>query len=105
MTDKIVVLSTASCVEEAESIARALISAKLAACVNILPGAKSVYRWKGEIEEAAEILLVIKSRRELFAALQIELKKVHSYENPEIIALPIVDGSDAYLDWLHRETT
>lgn len=105
MTDKIVVLSTASSVEEAESIARTLVSTKLAACVNILPGAKSIYRWKGEIEEAAEILLVIKTRRELFAALQIELKRVHSYENPEIIAIPIVAGNEAYLDWIHHETT
>src|SRR5579871_3386555 len=105
MTDKIVVLSTCETEEQAKTIARHLVETKLAACVNIVPGAHSVYRWKGAVEEAAEFVLLIKSRRELFAALRVELAKVHSYEVPEVIALQIVDGSEEYLAWLERETT
>jgi periplasmic divalent cation tolerance protein len=104
VTDKIVVLSTCESEEEAKGLARHLVEKRLAACVNILPGAISVYRWKDKIEEAPEFLLVIKSRRDLFAALRAELELKHSYEIPEIIALPIVDGSAPYLNWLDGET-
>ncbi|MBZ5606430.1 MAG: divalent-cation tolerance protein CutA [Acidobacteriia bacterium] len=103
MTDKIVILSTCETEEEARKIARHLVELKLAACVNIVPGARSIYRWKGAVEEASEFVLLIKSRRDLFPALRSELAKMHSYEVPEIIALPIVDGSEAYLGWLDRE--
>jgi len=104
MTDKIVVLSTCQTDKEARTIARGLVEKKLAACVNIVPGATSIYRWKGAVEEAAEFVLVIKSRRDLFPSLRTELAKMHSYEVPEVIALPIVDGSEEYLGWLDRET-
>jgi periplasmic divalent cation tolerance protein len=103
MTDKIVVLSTCGSEDEAQRIARHLVEQRLAACVNIFPGARSIYRWKDAIEESAELVLVIKSRRELFAALRLELEKIHTYEVPEVIALQIVDGSEAYLGWLDRE--
>jgi periplasmic divalent cation tolerance protein len=103
MTDKIVVLTTCASAEEAEKIARALVSKKLAACVNLLPSVRSVYRWKGAVEEAQEIQLVIKSSRGLLDAVRAEIEKLHSYEVAELIALPIVDGSEAYLDWLGRE--
>jgi len=103
MTDKIVVFSTCDSEEQAARIARHLVELRLAACVNILPGVRSIYRWKDEIEDGPEILLLIKSRRDLFAALRSELGKIHSYEVPELIALPIVDGSEAYLSWLDRE--
>ena len=104
MTDKIVVLSTCPTAEEAGKIARRLVEKRLAACVNILAGARSVYHWQGAIEENEEILLLIKSRRDLFATLRAELERIHSYEVPEVIALPIVDGSPSSLDWLERET-
>ena len=104
MTDKIVVLTTCDSEQEAEQVARRLIEKRLAACVNILSGARSIYRWKGAIEEAAELVLLIKSRRDLFPALRAELSRVHSYEVPEVIALPVVDGSEAYLAWLEGET-
>jgi periplasmic divalent cation tolerance protein len=104
MTDKIVVLTTCESPEQADQLARKLVEARLAACVNIVSGARSVYRWKGKVEEAAEFVLMIKSRRDLFPALCAALSKLHSYEVPEIIALPIVDGSEAYLSWLERET-
>ena len=104
MTDKIVVLSTCETDEQAKKIARHLVEKKLAACVNIVPGAHSIYRWKGAVEEAAEFVLLIKSRRDLFPALCTELAKVHPYEVPEVIALQIVDGSESYLAWVDRET-
>lgn len=103
MTDMIVVLSTCGSTEEAERIARVLVEARLAACVSILPQAHSVYRWQGAIESAAECLLIIKSRRELFDDLRGALEKAHSYEVPEVLALPVVDGSANYLNWLEGE--
>lgn len=103
MTDKIVVLATCTSREEADKIARALVSKRLAACVNVLPGVQSIYRWKGNVEEAEETLLVIKSSRALFKELSGEIEKLHSYEVAEVIAVPIVDGSEAYLEWLGRE--
>lgn len=104
MTDKILIFSTASSLEEAEAIARQLLTRKIAACVNILPGVRSVYRWKGEVEEATEVQLIIKTRRELFAQIQTAIKAAHSYEVPEIIALPVVAGSEPYLEWIDHET-
>jgi periplasmic divalent cation tolerance protein len=103
MTDKIVVLTTCESEEEASRIARHLVEKKLAACVNILPNMRSVYRWKDKIEEATEFQLVIKSRRDLFDQLRTEIGKLHSYEIPEVIAIPVVDGSPGYLAWLDRE--
>jgi len=100
MTDKIVVLCTCASPEEGERLARALVAGRLAACVNVVPGMRSFYRWKGEIEAADECLLVIKSSRDLFAALSIAIEKLHPYEIPEVLALPIVEGSGNYLNWL-----
>ncbi|MCU0247809.1 MAG: divalent-cation tolerance protein CutA [Bryobacter sp.] len=103
MTDKIVVLSTAPSQAEATRLARHLLTRRVAACVNILPGARSVYRWKGAVEEAEEHVLVIKSRRDLFDSLQRELASLHTYEVPEVVALPIIAGSESYLSWLDGE--
>ena len=103
MTDKIVVLTTCESEEQAQTLARHLIEHRLAACVNILPGARSVYRWKDKIEDAAEFVLIVKSRRDVFPKLREAIAHLHSYEIPEVIALPVVDGSDAYLSWLDRE--
>lgn len=103
MTDKIVVLSTCDSAQQAERIGRHLVEKRLAACVNIVPGARSIYRWKGAVEEASEFMLLIKSRRDLFPELRQELGKIHSYEVPEAIALPVVDGSEAYLSWIDKE--
>lgn len=103
MTDKIVVLTTCDSAEQAEKLARHLVEERLAACVNILPGARSVYRWNNQIENAGELFLVIKSRRDIFPKLRAAIGHLHSYETPEVIALPIVDGAEAYLNWLDRE--
>ncbi|MBL8227763.1 MAG: divalent-cation tolerance protein CutA [Bryobacterales bacterium] len=103
MTDYVVVLNTCSSAEEAEKVARQLLEKRLAACVNIVPGARSLYHWQGAIEESAEHLLIIKSRRPLVEQLEKELQKVHSYDVPELVVIPIVDGSRSYLDWLAKE--
>jgi len=100
MTDKIVVLSTCASAQEAEKLARAVVEQRLAACVNVIPGMRSYYRWQGILESAGECLLLIKSSREQFAELRAALEKAHSYELPEVIAVPIVDGSANYLNWL-----
>ena len=103
MTDKIVVLSACSSEEEGRRIARKLVEERLAACVSVLAGARSFYRWKGAIEEADECVLVIKSSRDAFDRLRTELEKAHTYEVPEVVALPVVAGAPNYLNWLDVE--
>ena len=103
MTDKIVVFSTAASAAEAETIARRLVEERLAACVNVVTGVRSFYRWKGKIEDSPEWLLVIKSSRGRFEGLRAALEKLHSYEVPEAIALPVVEGAANYLNWLEGE--
>jgi len=103
MTDKIVVLSTCSSAEEAERIARSLVEKRLAACVNVTPAVRSIYRWQGQVEDQQEALLIVKSSRALFDDLRAEIERLHSYEVPEVVAIQIVDGAEAYLDWLDRE--
>ncbi|HUK19743.1 MAG TPA: divalent-cation tolerance protein CutA [Bryobacteraceae bacterium] len=100
MTDPIVVLSTCPSEAEAERLARMLVELRLAACVNVVPGVRSFYRWQGALESAAEWLLVVKSSRDLFAALAAALEQAHSYEVPEVLALPVVEGAANYLNWL-----
>ena len=91
---------TAANGEEAARLADLLIGAHLAACVQILPEMESVYRWEGKIERQAETLLLAKTMRSRFEDLEREVRALHSYETPEIIALPIVAGSAPYLEWL-----
>jgi len=98
-----VVLSTCASTEEAERIARQLVQTRLAACVNVLPAMRSIYRWNGVVEDAEEVLLVIKSSRPLFDELRSEITRLHSYQTPEVIALPVVDGAEPYLNWLGHE--
>jgi periplasmic divalent cation tolerance protein len=105
MTDKIVVLTTCGSEKQAARLARHLVEQRVAACVNILPKARSIYRWKDKIETATEYVLLIKSRRDLFAALRAEIEKIHTYEVPEIVALQVVEGSEAYLGWIDGQLT
>lgn len=100
MTDKVVIMVTASSLRECRKIARHLVEGKLAACVNITQPIQSVYRWEGKVTGDKEYLMVIKSTRELFAEIKTEISKLHSYQTPEIICLPIIDGSQDYLQWL-----
>jgi periplasmic divalent cation tolerance protein len=104
-TEYIVVLITAPSQEVGEQLASHLLAQKLAACVNILPSIISIYAWKGEVQNDQEVLLVVKTRAELFhERLVPAVKAIHPYEVPEIIALPVVMGSQSYLDWIAAET-
>ena len=98
------VLTTAGSREQAESIARELVERKLAACVNVIPGMTSFYRWRGELQREGEVLLVVKSRRGLFDRLAARVRELHSYQVPEIIALPVIVGDEDYLRWLSEAT-
>jgi periplasmic divalent cation tolerance protein len=101
MTDKIVVVVTCGSAKEAQRIARMLVEKRLAACGNILKApVRSIYRWMGKVESAKEYLLVIKTTRRRFAALRETAKRLHSYDVPEIIAVPIIEGSSEYLKWI-----
>ena len=101
--EKIVVFCTAKDYEEAHSIALALVKENLAACVNIVPGLTSIFRWKGRIEEEKEFLLIIKTSRELFENLATWMKEIHSYEVPEIIALKPVSVNADYDIWWNEQ--
>ena len=100
MTDVVLVFSTVPDDERAETLARMLIDEKLAACVNLHSPMVSIYRWKGQVESAAERQLVIKTTRERVPALEARLKALHSYELPEFIVVPVEGGSEAYLSWV-----
>lgn len=102
MTDKIIVLTTCGSKKEAKQIARHLLETRLAACVTIQPEGRSVYRWADNIEDAKETLLLIKTRRDLFDQVRVEIEKSHNYDVPEVVAVPIVAGSEAYLGWLEN---
>jgi periplasmic divalent cation tolerance protein len=98
--DPIAVFLTAANGEEATRLADLLVGAQLAACVQILPEMESVFRWQGEITRESEILLIAKTTAEKFEDLEREVRALHSYDVPEIVAVPIVAGSNPYLDWL-----
>ncbi len=98
-----IVLNTCPDAESAQCIAAALVDKDLAACVNIVPGLRSIYRWKGKRESADELLLIIKSRVADYAKLEALIRELHPYELPEIIAVPIHAGLAAYLQWIERD--
>jgi periplasmic divalent cation tolerance protein len=99
-SDAIVVFMTAANGEEATRLADMLVGAHLAACVQILPEMESVYRWQGRIERQSEVLLLAKTTREKFEELEREVRALHSYDTPEIIAVPVTAGSGPYIEWL-----
>jgi periplasmic divalent cation tolerance protein len=100
VTDKVVILVTAASRRECRKIARHLVEAKLAACVNISQAVESVYWWEGKLTQEKEFVMLIKSSRELFAEIKTEIAKIHSYHTPEIVCLPIIEGSRNYLQWI-----
>jgi periplasmic divalent cation tolerance protein len=104
MTDSIVILITASSADEATSIARTLVDEHLAACVNILPGVRSFFFWEGKTQDAAETLMICKSRSQLLEAVISRVRALHSYSVPEIISLPIMGGLPDYLAWVDNST-
>ena len=103
MSERLVVLMTAGSREEAEDIANTLVKEMLAACVNVLPGVTSVYRWEGELQRDQEWLLVAKSTRQVLDDLVRRVQALHSYDLPEVVALPVVGGNEAYLRWVDGE--
>ena len=100
MSGRIIVLSTVGGADEAERIAETLVEQGLAACVNVIPGLVSIYRWKGRVQRDGECLLLIKTRAERFEALRQAIVSLHPYELPEVVALPIAAGHEPYLAWL-----
>ncbi len=104
MNDEVVLVTTTP-EDAAPTIARALVERRLAACVNILPVVQSVYRWQGEVEESAEALLVIKTLRSRFEAVDAALRELHPYEVYELLALPVEAGNAAYLGWIRESVT
>ena len=100
MSERVVALSTVGSAEDADRLARALVERRLAACVNVVPGVVSHYRWKGELQRDEERLLVIKTRAERIEALREALRELHPYELPELVAFEITAGSEEYLTWL-----
>ena len=100
--DHVVVLCTVPEEETGEKLAEALVSERLAACVNMLPGVRSFYRWQGELCDEGESLLVIKTRRDAFDALRARIVELHPYDVPEIIAMPVVAGHHPYLAWIDQ---
>ena len=104
MPDPIVVFVTCGSEEEALKIANALVEEHLAACVNLVSPVRSIYRWEGKIWDEKEWLLIIKTQKQRFEELEKKVKSLHSYSVPEIISLPIVEGSSSYLNWLEEMT-
>ena len=103
-TDEIVVFITASSEDEAAKIAKALVEAKLAGCVNIVKDIRSIYSWQGKIEDEQEVLMIAKTQKRHFGNLSAKVKELHTYTVPEIIALPVIEGSEDYLTWLKEVT-
>lgn len=105
MSEPIVVFVTCGSEEEAAKIAHSLVGERLAACVNMISPVRSIYRWEGKIWDEKEWLLIIKTQKRRFAELEKKVKSLHSYSVPEIVALPMVEGSTSYLKWLEEMTT
>jgi len=100
VTEALVVLCTAPTAEGAAGLARALVEARLAACGNVVPGLRSIYRWQGRVEDEPEVLLVLKTTRDRFPALRDEILRRHPSQVPEVLALPVEAGAGPYLEWL-----
>ncbi len=98
-----VVFITAPDEEEAARIARIIVEERLAGCVNIVKGIRSIYSWEGKVEDEHEVLMIVKTKRVLFTELEKRVKELHSYSVPEIISLPIIEGSEGYMEWLKHE--
>ena len=104
MTDIVVVLVTVPSAEKAADIARALVEERLAACGNVVPSVRSIFRWEGKVQDEAEALLVLKTARARFPALRDRVLALHPYQVPEVLALPVEAGSESYLAWVGAET-
>jgi len=104
MTDALLVFTTLPNADKAAEIARALVEERLAACANLLPAVRSIYRWEGKIRDENEVLVLFKTRAENVERLKARILELHPYEVPEILAVPVESGYQAYLDWLSAQT-
>jgi periplasmic divalent cation tolerance protein len=104
MSEYIVILVTASSEKEAETIAEDLVRSRLVACANLIKGIRSIYRWEGNVQKDDEVLLVMKGRSSGFGRIEKRVRELHSYDVPEVVALPVLKGSPPYLEWLSAET-
>jgi len=102
--EAIVVYITAPNEDEASRISKVLVGEKLAGCVNIVKGIRSIYSWEGKIQDDLEVLMITKTQKHLFGSLMKRVKELHSYTVPEVIALPVIEGSEDYLNWLKEVT-
>ena len=100
MTDALLVFTTLPNADAAVALAKAVVEERLAACANLFPAVRSFYKWQGKLQDANEVLLIIKTSLDLFGALRAEMEKLHPYEVPELLALPVVAGAENYLSWL-----
>jgi len=104
VTDALFVLTTLPNSNVAAELAKTLVGEKLAACANLIPALRSIYRWQGKVQDENEVLVLFKTRRARFEALKARLLELHPYEVPEVLAVPVEDGHAAYLEWLAAET-
>jgi periplasmic divalent cation tolerance protein len=104
VTDAMLVFTTLPSAEAAAELAKAVVGEKLAACANLLPAVRSIYRWQGRVQDESEVLVLFKTRQEHFERLKARLLELHPYEIPEVLAVPVEQGYQAYLDWLGQET-
>jgi periplasmic divalent cation tolerance protein len=104
LTDAMLVLTTLPNADAAGEMAKSLVEEKLAACANIFPAVRSLYRWQGKIQDENEVLVLLKTRQEHFERLKSRILELHPYEVPEVLAIPVEQGYQAYLEWLARET-
>ena len=104
MTEAIVVVCTMPSEDQAQEMARTLLQERLCACVNILPGVRSLYSWQGNLNEDSEVICLLKTERDRFEALKSRILELHPYELPEVIALPVVLAHKPYLDWIRKTT-
>lgn len=103
MTSPVIVYITTSDYQEAKKIGEEIVKLRLAACANILGNVESLYWWKGDLEKAKERILILKTTKNKVEEIKKQVKKLHSYENPCVIAIPIIEGSEEYLDWIKKE--
>ena len=104
MTDALLVFTTLPNADKAAEVARALVEERLAACANLLPAVRSIYRWEGKIHDENEVLVLFKTRAETVERLKARILELHPYEVPEILCVPVESGYQAYLDWLSAQT-
>jgi len=104
MTDALLVFTTLPTADKAEELAKALVEERLAACANLLPAIRSIYRWQGKLQDENEVLVLLKTRAEHLERLKLRILELHPYEVPEVLAVPVESGYQPYLDWLAGET-